>query len=180
MLWRGTSGGVYPDPKKVDMMIGKEIIKNGYRGGRDGRKCTFASTQKDQALGYCADPSALRIVTPHIGSKITWFVDVPDVITTFQIYLRDLFWDSGSFGSGRTKQNSIALIDDVRGCVTTLNAYLDRGRQRRLISMMIENFVDCQCIREIVYDGSLDALKDHNGEVWINGGCDLTEVTDEQ
>lgn len=174
-LWKGLCTGFSPDPVRTDTLIGKRIAKLGFRGTRQRGKCTFASTSRDQAHGYCDDVSGLHIVEPEPGAIVTWAHNVSDLVLQFEDFLRLACYDDTEW-AGPTATD---LLFDIQGCVHTFEDYLAMKSSTRSLNKIVDRFVANLDVREHVFE-TMDALTQelgsHDGEVWVTGKCRLIEV----
>ena len=176
VLWKGMETDFYPNPVFLDALIGKRIRNRGFGGGRSKGKCTFASTNRAQAENYADTAKELRHVIPAAGATITWAHNTGDLILEFENFLRDLQW--GTLHVRWPLKSIQTLLDDVQGDISTLEVYLSENRMKRAITVIVDRFLDNLDIREVTCDehGKYDLLREHAGEVWITGPCELRAV----
>lgn len=178
LLWSGVGGDVSPDVFHLDQLIGRRLQARGYRGTRDPKLCTYVSTSRNQALDYALDgrEDHLRLARPSEGAILSWCPDHPDLLMSFDDYLRRMdrhspesFWD----------WSMQAFLDDIRGSIDTVETYLRLKRQKRNVTRLVDAFLEEVHILETMVSSTTDlaqALSTHKGEIWITGPCSLEPI----
>ena len=182
-IWRGTNGGAfYPNPVRIDALLGKRIQARGFQGSRMRPNAIFASTDINQAANYHdkEDSAGPAQVTPLEGAYITWSCGIKDLILGLEAHIRDLYWHEKWIVGGKNRK---ALLTDTRGDLDTLETYLRENRQKSAITDMIESYLTTIEISEyrMKADGfhPID-LVTHVGEVWITGPYDVKKPTSQK
>ena len=66
------------------------------------------------------------------------------------------------------------VLRDASGDMHVLEMYLSMGRQKRALSAAVDHYLKDKVVRSasaLELDRS-DVLEEHDGEVWISGGCE--------
>jgi len=170
MLYRGTGGNYWPYVPLLDKALGSAIARADVSGNRVGS--VFASTSRAQAEEYVGDGGDLYIAEPLPGSTVTWAHGCIDLIVEFGEFLSVArYW--------ARDRHMEAFLGDISGDVSIFEQYLSLRRQTRLTRILVDAFVREIDLREFRNDGRGDlsvALNGHEGEVWINGPCDLRPI----
>lgn len=177
MIWKGIGATGSPDPKRLDVLIGKELNRLGFKGSRDGRKCIFASLCPDQAFEYALNGhNDFKQIIPKVGSLVSWSQNTYDHITALECHFNKIYHSGTPLGTGRTADNFYNLMMDCQGGLSTLETYLSYNRQKKATQLLIQDFVATLEPREIVFqsdDALTQALGNHKGEIWITGKADI-------
>lgn len=165
-LYRGFGGNWSPHADYVDDLMTKRMAARGFLGKRTGEGSLHVSPSFVQALDYAKDgrDTHVQVVTPSIGSTVTWVPGMADMLLSFGIFTKDLYW------SGYRSD----LLQDAQGDLDLLDTYLSMGRQKKAIGAFIDMFLDTLSPKEITIEAETDlwaALGEHTGEVWITGPC---------
>ncbi len=173
MIFRGVGGDWHPHVPHLDKLMTDRLKLRGFKGSREIGKSHFGSTILDQALSFTTndDFGKIRVLVPENGSTVGWTEGVVDAVISFQMHLRDLFWNRVERYNGIVFRS---LVVDIAGDINTLETYLHLNRQRRAISAIVDKYLDEHTVREVVINSeqSLESiLEGHKGEVWITGPC---------
>ncbi|CAN0565575.1 unnamed protein product, partial [Laminaria digitata] len=167
-LYHGSGNGYSPDPRYLECLISKRLKARGFSSVRHGETVIYASTCRKQSEYYTDMAEGLFTVSPEAGALITWIPGVADLILDLEVFLRRRWLDDRYIFKGKDLR---ILLNDTRGDVSTIDVYLSRGRQVPAVSQMIDTFLDLHPPMEMKFsdEQGLGALKDHQGEVIIQG-----------
>jgi hypothetical protein len=173
MIYMGTGGDFAPHTPRIDALMGQRLQARGFLGTRDESVCLYGTSSMTQALEYARDEKEehLRILSPQVGSVVSWASGVKDLLLMFELHLWEIHW------GGRFSYNGIrfeTLARDIAGDISIAETYLSYGRQKKAIGAMIDMFLDEVEIIEhkVINEADLaDAIGDHQGEFWITGPC---------
>lgn len=173
MIYMGTGGYFAPHTPCIDALMGKRLQARGFLGTRDESVCLYGSRSIAHALEYARDEKEehLRILEPQPGSVVSWAAGVRDLLLKFEIHLRDIRWERKFSYKGIRFET---LGRDIAGDIGVAETYLAQGRQKKPIGAMIDMFLDeVEIIEHRVVDegGLMEAIGDHQGELWITGPC---------
>lgn len=172
-LYHGSGNGYSPDPRHLECLISKRLKARGFSSVRHGETIIYTSTCRKQSEQYTDTADGLFIVSPEAGALITWMPGVADLILDLESYLRRRCMNDRYIFKGKDLGT---FLNDTCGNVTTIDVYLSRGRQVPAVSRMIDTFLDLHPPMEMKFsvEQGLEALKDHQGEVIIQGGFNMS------
>lgn len=174
-LYHGQNAGAPPSPNPVqlDRLLGARMRASGFSCDRTRKSCLFASTDRLQAFSYASDPDRFFRVIPADTARLTWIPGVADAMLDFETWIKSRLWNDEMVFAGR---NLSRLLLDSQGDIDILNTYLQLGRQKKAISLIVDAFLLEFRPRDICFadDPHLEALSAHEGEVVITGSYQLT------
>ena len=176
MIYMGTGGDFAPHTPRIDALMGQRLRARGFLGTRDEAVCLYGTRSMAQALEYARDEKQeyLKILSPQAGSVVSWASGITDLLLMFELHLQEIHW-GGRFSYKGVRFETLAR--DIAGDVSIAETYLFHGRQKKAIGAMIDMLLDeVDIIEHKVTDEAslMDAIGDHQGELWITGPCLVT------
>lgn len=175
-IYRGVNTGPTHAPHcpLTDALMGERLVAKGFAGLRKERQTLFATTNRKVAFDYaCEKPEHLFVLRPLKGSHITWLECGGDMLYDLAEALDEMRYDVRWEERGG---RAFEILEDMNGDVDLFETYLSFGSVNDYMTTIMDVFLSLAAIREfeVKENGVLPAdLDGHNGEVWINGPCDM-------
>lgn len=169
-LYRGVGGSFHPYAPRLDALI---IAQSSGLAPKAAGKVVFASTSREQALEYARDndEANLRVASLAEDAVVYWIEGVKDMTLGIERHLNRLRM------GGIMRHRGVdfgRVLRDAAGDMHVLEMYLSMGRQKRALSAAVDHYLKDKVVRSasaLELDRS-DVLEEHDGEVWISGGCE--------